>query len=246
MYIEKGDCLTLMNKLPAQCVDLILCDLPYGITDAKWDKALPCDKLWKQYYRVLKPHGTVALFAAYPFTVDLISTNRKNFKYDWVWVKNTKTGFANAHFRPLRVTEEILIFAHPENRKGLYYPQGLVKIPEPKSRRRGAPGTVYRAFLNKVYTPEYTNYPCNILPFIVPAKKQHPTEKPVDLLEYLIKTYTEPGMTVLDNCMGSGSTGVAALNTGRDFIGFEKEQTFFTIAAQRILQAQDANKQEAA
>ena len=211
---------------------MVLCDLPYGMTACKWDEIIPFDELWKQYSRVVKSSGAVVLFSAQPFTTKLISSNLKKFRYCWYWLKPHSTGFCFAKYQPMRRVEDICVFF---NKGVTYYPQGLktVKNASPKRKPKTENG-IYKP-LDKTYTPKYTNYPTNVLQFDgVYKNRLHPTQKPVELLEYLIKTYTQPGETVLDNCMGSGSTGVAAINTGRKFIGIEKDEKYYNIAKERI------------
>lgn len=213
---------------------MILCDLPYGTTACKWDSVIPFAPLWEQYNRVIKANGAVVLFAAQPFTTKLIHSNIKNFKYCWYWVKPQVTGFALAKRQPLRVVEDICVFY---KKQPLYNPQGIVEIKNPKRHVRHIKrtDTVYDKWLEGEYTSRYTNYPKQTLFYSREAKNRlHPTQKPVDLLEYLIKTYTNEGDTVLDNCMGSGSTGVACVNTSRRFIGIEMDDTYFEVAEQRI------------
>ena len=222
-----------MKEIPDGSIDMICCDLPYQMTDCKWDIIIPFDELWKQYNRILKPHGAAVLFSAQPFTTKLINSNIKNFKYCWYWVKPYSTGFCFAKYQPMRRVEDICVFY----RKGVtYYPQGLkpVENPKPKKKKTNG-GGIYRDTLNKPYTQKWTNYPTNILEFAgVYKNRLHPTQKPVKLLEYLINTYTKPGETVLDNCMGSGSCGEAALNTGREFIGIEKDEKYYQLAKERL------------
>ena len=317
-----GDCLEIRQEIPPASVDLVLCDLPYGTTYCKWDHTLPMEKLWKEYRRVLKCNGVAALFAAQPFTTDLITSNRSDFRYCWYWLKNQATGFAFARYQPMRKIEEVAIFVcnvpgkdntgrHKELRTYMlgelqdsghtrasinkilgntmashyftngsqfsippreqweklqaatgcfvrtwediraeykkelgqrggepqtYNPQGLQIIQNPKPKRRKAikDDVIYkREFLIKEHTPKYKGYPANVLQFNT-ERGLHPTQKPVPLLEYLIKTYTREGDTVLDNCMGSGSTGVACIRTGRKFIGIEKDPQYFQIAQDRL------------
>lgn len=233
MILYQGDCLIQMTKIPDKSIDLILCDLPYGITDCKWDSVIPMDSLWAEYNRVLKVDGAAVLFAAQPFTTALIASNRKAFRYCWYWVKNQATGFTYARYQPMRKVEDICVFYR---KKGTYNPQGLQAVENPKPKRKNAPQreSVYRAgTLLKEYTPRFTNWPQNVLYFDT-ERGLHPTQKPVPLLEYLIKTYTNEGETVLDNCMGSGSTGVACVKSGRHFIGIEKDAYYFSIAKNRI------------
>lgn len=311
-----------MKEIPDSSVDAIICDPPYGITECEWDKALPYDEIWKAYRRILKPAGTAVIFAAQPFTTDLINSNRAGFRYCWYWKKNNATGAPFAKVQPMRCIEDICVFyttassdnagkhkalraymlselaasglkrrdidkllgnsmsshyftngrqfAIPsaESRAKLqstgrfqrsyediraewgaeaggtnghthtYNPQGLIKLTKPIERKGPKKNNVYSSFSAKLRPQLYTNYPRNVLEFANEAtdsrKRLHPTQKPVPLLEYLIRTYTNEGETVLDNCMGSGSTGVACVNTGRKFIGIEKDEAYFEKAKQRI------------
>ena len=205
---EKGMCI-----IHDKTIDLILCDLPYAVTDCKWDTVIPYDLLWEQYHRIIKEKGAIVLTAIQPFTTKLIMSNMRQFRYCWYWKKNAPTGFAFAK----------------------YHPQGLKKIePKVKLRRNSGKDCIYKSStLSKEHIVEYSNYPKNILEF----KKDrglHPTQKPVALFEYLIKTYTDKGDTVLDNCIGSGTTAIACINTERKFIGFEKDKEYFRIATNRI------------
>lgn len=244
----QGDCLELLSHVEDEFVDLILADLPYGTTDLAWDSVIPLDRLWEHYRRIIKPKGAVVLFAAQPFTTDLIASNRAMFKYCWVWSKSRSTDFVNAKNRPMRKHEDICVFskgttANPgarEDRRMVYRPQGLtfhaprvMKGGVRKFRENCVVGT--RPSHKDEYVTTQANYPTTILEFAGEAKPVHPTQKPVPLLEYLIRTYTDEGGLVLDNTMGSGSTGVAALNAGRNFIGIEMDPGYFEIAQRRIL-----------
>ena len=234
MNLLNGDCLKLMKEIPDGSVDLILCDPPYGTTDCKWDYVLPFDKLWAEYDRVLKPDGATVLFSAQPFTTQLISSNYKDFRYCWYWLKNMPTGFTYARYQPMRKVEDICVFY---KKMPTYNPQGLQPVDKPRSRRKKPPKreSIYKSdTLLKEYTPRFKNYPKNVLQFDC-ERGYHPTQKPVPLLEYLVKTYTNEGDTVLDNCMGSGSTGVAVKRVGgRHFIGIEQNKVYFEIAQKRI------------
>lgn len=311
-----------MKQIPDSSVDAIICDPPYGITECAWDKALPYDHMWKAYKRILKPAGTAVIFAAQPFTTDLINSNRTGFRYCWYWKKNYVTGAPFAKVQPMRCIEDICVFykgasadnagkhkalraymlselaasglkrrdidkilgnsmsSHyftngrqfsipsPDNWaklqstghfqreyediraewkaeaggsagcKHTYNPQGLVKLEKPIVHKEAKTKNIYSSYRSAPKPQLYTNYPRNVLEFANEAtdsrKRLHPTQKPVDLLEYLIRTYTNEGETVLDNCMGSGSTGVACINSGRKFIGIEKDAAYFEIAKQRI------------
>lgn len=326
MKLLNGDCMKLLKEIPDGAVDLILCDPPYGTTDCEWDSVLPFDKLWAEYKRVLKVNGVAALFGAQPFTTQLISSNRRDFRYCWYWLKNQATGFTYARYQPMRQIEDIAIFVcnspnhnnqgkhialreymfkelkrsektrtdinkilgnqmaghyfthgqqfsipTPENWAKLqaatgcfnrtyeeiqaeykrelpervgsykpantYNPQGLqvVKDAKPKRRRMPQHDAVYSMdTLMQEFTPRFKNYPKNVLQFST-ERGLHPTQKPVPLLEYLVRTYTNEGDTVLDNCMGSGSTGVAVKRVGgRHFIGMEQNKVYYDIAKERI------------
>lgn len=238
MKLLQGDCLKLMKDLPDGSVDLILCDLPYGTTDCSWDTVLPFDALWAEYDRLLKLDGTAVLFAAQPFTTQLINSNPRAFRYCWYWLKNQATGFTFARYQPMRQIEDICVFYR---KHGTYNPQGLqvVKDAKPKRRKLLPDDSVYKMdTLMQEYTPRFKNYPKNVLQFST-ERGLHPTQKPVPLLEYLVRTYTNEGDTVLDNCMGSGSTGVAVKRVGRrHFVGIEQNQVYFDIARKRIEEAQ--------
>lgn len=231
--LHHGDCLKEMDKIPDNSVDMVLCDLPYGTTSAKWDIVLPFERLWEHYQRVLKDKGVVALFGSQPFTTRIINSNKKDYKYNWYWIKNTSTGFAFSKYQPMRRVEDICIFY---KKAGAYKPQGLKRFEKPVKGRakKHQDASIYAHTLEKEFITEFYNYPTNVLEFKKDIDKFHPTQKPVELLEYLINTYTNEGETVLDNCMGSGSTGVACIKTGRKFIGIEKDEKFFEIAKERI------------
>lgn len=221
-----------MQDIPDGSVDLILCDPPYGTTDCKWDDVLPFDKLWAEYDRVLKPDGAAVLFSAQPFTTQLIASNRKDFRYCWYWLKDRATGFTFAKYQPMRRVEDVCVFYR---KAPTYNPQGLVALRGGKVKRdRRKPGGQFDDLNGREYTPRFKNYPKNVLEFNC-ERGYHPTQKPVPLLEYLVRTYTNEGDTVLDNCMGSGSTGVAVQRVGgRSFIGIEQNPVYFEIAQQRI------------
>lgn len=228
----KGDCLERMKEIPDKSIDLILCDLPYGVTDCKWDVIIPPELLWDAYKRIIKDTGAIVLFSTQPFTTSLITSAKEIFRYIWYWHKNAPTGFCFAKYQPMRCIEDICVFY---KKAPTYNPQGLIRLDKPKVRKGKRPsGGIYRdGTLQKDTIYNVTNYPRNLLSFPV-ERGLHPTQKPVTLLEYLIRTYTNPGETVLDNCMGSGSTGVAALKCGRNFVGIEKEEKYFLVAQERI------------
>ena len=230
-----GDCLELMKTIDDKSVDMILCDLPYGCTASRnWDNVIPFKPLWEQYNRIIKDNGAVVLFCIEPFSSELRVSNLKNYRYDWIWKKNTATGFLNANRLPMRSHEIISVFYKklPQYNKQMrcgFKPYSKVN----KLKRT----TVYRQFKNATSTSvDGERYPISILEFPCVNKKDimHPTQKPVELLEYLIRTYTNEYDIVLDNCMGSGSTGVACKNLNRGFIGIEKDDNYFNIAKNRI------------
>ena len=229
---------------------MVLCDLPYSETRAKWDVCLDFDVLWSEYKRIIKENGAIVLFGNEPFSSRLRMSNIEQYKYDWKWVKNHPTGFANANYRPMRKYEDIMVFSKANASAGgkknpmVYNPQGIVAIDVSKKNRTNRMGLIDDNNINRgennvmksesEYTQKYTNYPNNVLVFNIETERFHPTQKPVALLEYLIRTYTNEGDTVLDNTMGSGSTGVACVNTNRNFIGIELDKKYFDIAVNRI------------
>ena len=244
--LYNDDCLVAMQSIKDKSVDLILCDLPYGTTNCAWDIIIPFDKLWKQYNRILKDNGTVVLFGAEPFTSLVVTSQLDKYKYSWVWIKNRATGHMHSKVKPMKRHEDICVFSNGtlDNRGKAsnivrYNPQGILKTSGGtyRVRKDNFTDTVFGERENYHSTPvEYTNYPDDILNFDIEMReyRYHPTQKPVKLLEYLIKTYTDEGDLVLDNCMGAGSTGVACKNTDRNFIGIEKDTKYFRIAEQRI------------
>lgn len=231
--IKQGDCLELMKDIPDESIDMILCDLPYGTTKNKWDSVIPLNKLWKSYERIIKDNGAIVLFSQMPFSAELVHSNLKLFKYEWIWQKDNGTGFLNAKKMPLKIHENILVFY---KKLPLYNPQMRTGF-KPYKCKQGRHSTNYGAYEQGHITESNgERYPIDIIKF----KKDsglHPTQKPVELLEYLIKTYTNENETVLDNCMGSGSTGVACINTNRDFIGYELNEEYFNIAQNRLREA---------
>lgn len=230
-----GDCLELMKTIDDKSVDMILCDLPYGCTKARnWDNVIPFKPLWEQYNRIIKDNGAVVLFGIEPFSSELRVSNLKNYRYDYVWKKNIGTGFLNANRMPIRSHEMISVFY---KKLPQYNKQMRCGFKPYSTTRKGAECNLYGTF--KFVTATSVNgerYPISILEFpcVNQKDRMHPTQKPVALLEYLIKTYTNEGETVLDNCMGSGSTGVACKNLNRGFIGIEKDDNYFNIAKNRI------------
>ena len=222
----KGDCLELMKSIADGSIDAIITDPPYGTTACKWDSVIPFDLMWEQLYRIIKPNGAIVLFGSEPFSSALRMSNIKNYKYDWYLNKNWVTGHLNAKIQPMRKMEVVSVF----NSK-IYYPQGL--LPHNKIKNRGVSSRTNNK-AGTVNMQEFTNYPNNVIDFTRDKETLHPTQKPVSLMEYLIKTYTNENETVLDFTMGSGTTGVACKNTNRKFIGIEKDEKYFQIAEYRI------------
>ncbi len=221
-----GDCLSVMPWLPDGSVDMILCDLPYGTTQNKWDTVIPFEPLWANYRRLCKK--MIVLTASQPFTSYVVASAAGIFKYTWVWEKSAATGHLNAKRMPMKIHEDVLVFC---NGGTVYNPQDLV--PYNKVTRRGSNGSNF-GDSEKENFQEWTNYPRSIVRFPHESKPVHPTQKPVALCEYLIKTYTNEGDIVLDNTMGSGTTGVACVNTRRKFIGIELDDSYFEMAYSRI------------
>jgi len=225
---------------------MVLCDLPYGTTACKWDSVIPFEPLWEQYRRVTKPNAAIVLTASQPFTTMLIASNINSFRYNWYWLKSRPSGFANAKKQPLRCIEEVCVFY---DNPPTYAPQGLVRVDKVCKNSSSCGGDTVRGDVvtsmgkgsmrtsGKEYIQEFSNYPRQALEFSHDGGSHHPTQKPVTLMEYLIRTYTNEGETVLDNTMGSGTTGVACMNTGRQFIGIEQSPEYFEIAKQRIRDA---------
>ena len=224
----QGDCLIEMQKIKSGSIDAIITDPPYGTTDCKWDSVIDFDLMWEQLNRIIKPNGAIVLFGSEPFSSALRMSNIKNYKYDWIWEKNRATNVLNAKKQPLRCLENIIIFNVKK-----YNPQGLKSYNE-KSRNSKKDSDVYGSGQNKTYIQKFTNYPRQLLKFKSVQRTQHPTQKPLALMEYLIKTYTNESETVLDFTMGSGTTGVAAKNLNRSFIGIEQDPNYFKIAEERI------------
>ena len=207
--------------------------MPYGTTACKWDSVIPFEPLWEQYNRLIKENGAIVLFSAQPFTTKLIQSNIKNFRYCWYWKKNNVTGGQFAKVQPMRCIEDICVFYR---KKPTYNPQGLKRLDNLRIHKGNTKTKVYK-WRGTNSIQEYTNYPNHLIEVktdVTNKNRLHPTQKPVKLLEYLIRTYTNEGETVLDNCMGSGSTGIAAVNTNREFIGIELDSKYYDIAEQRI------------
>ena len=239
-----GDCLEEMKNIPDKSIDMILCDLPYGTTQCKWDSVIPFDKLWEQYNRLIKEDGAIVLFGKEPFSSQLRISNLEMYKYDWIWVKDTKSNFMQANHQPLNNVELISVFGKGYVRSikdkvmMTYNPQFTeskeYKLPK-VSKTTDLFGENHKNGVYKHYERDTSKrYPYNIIQFNMDKPKVHPAQKPIALLEYLIKTYTNEDGVVLDNCMGSGSTGVACVNTGRKFVGIELDEKYFNIAKERI------------
>ena len=258
--LRRGDCLELMKDIPDKSIDMILCDLPYGTTRCKWDTVIPFEPLWEQYKRIIKDNGAILLFSAQPFTTDLISSNRKMFRYEIIWEKTTGMGFLNANKMPLKAHENICVFY---KKLPIYNPQKRILTPEyckehginvGRTRKKQNGRAKQYGYVKAIhYTDNGTRFPYDVIKFSswngsmfgnTQSYAKHQTAKPVPLLKYLIKTYTNEGDLVLDNCMGSGSTGVACVNLNRDFIGIELDENYFNIAQERINTA-CADKEEA-
>ena len=237
--LKHGDCLELMKDIPDKSIDMILCDLPYGTTQNKWDTVIPLNDLWNQYKRIIKDNGAIVLFSQPPFDKILACSNLKMFRYEWIWQKENSTGFLNAKKMPLKIHENILVFY---KKLPTYNPQMRLGF-KPYRCKQGRHTTNYGDYKQGHLTESNgERYPIDIINFQREVSL-HPTQKPVALLEYLIKTYTNESETVLDNCMGSGSTGVACVNTNRNFIGFELDENYFDIAKTRINNAlEEKNK----
>ena len=237
-----GDCLELMKDIPDGSVNLVLTDPPYGTTACKWDSVIPFEPMWEQLNRIIKPNGAICLFGSEPFSSALRMSNIKNFKYDWIWDKKNTSGFLNAKKKPLSRHEVISVFSGQKLGNFTYNPI----MTKGKMRKKGSfhkkSSDCYSKYGSLVsYNDTY--YPTSILCVgtVYRNKNVHPTQKPTDLLEYLIRTYTNEGETVLDFTMGSGSTGVACVNTGRNFIGIELDEGYFQIAKERI---ENCNKKD--
>ena len=232
--IYNEECLDGMKRIPDKSIDMILCDLPYGTTQNKWDSVIPLDELWKEYKRIIKDNGVIVLTSQGIFTAKLMLSNEKWFKYKLVWVKSKATNFLNAKKQPLRKHEDICVFY---NKQPQYNPQMTEGEPYDKGVRKNQLTGSYGDFNPVHVKSEGMRYPTDVVYFKTAeseGKVYHSTQKPVALFEYLIKTYTDEGETVLDNCIGSGTTAVACINTNRNFIGFEKEEKYYNIANERI------------
>lgn len=231
----QGDCLTLMDKIPDESIDMVLCDMPFGTTHCSWDEILDLNLLWKQYKRIIKPNGAILLFAQTPFDKILGVSNIEDLRYEWIWEKTRPTGHFNANIAPMKAHENILVFYKSPP---VYHPQFTTGHKKNCKWTKKVDTQNNTSIYNEA-SVEYsgggttTRYPRSVLTFS-PERGLHPSQKPVELCEYFIRTYTNEGETVLDNCMGSGTCGIACLNTKRKFIGIELEEAFFNIAKDRI------------
>lgn len=234
--LYQGDCLEIMKIIPDQSVDMVLCDLPYGTTACAWDSVIPFEPLWAEYRRVTKPNAAIVLTASQPFTSALVMSRPKEFRHEWIWHKTSATGHLNAKRRPMTAHESVLVFSFG---RPPYNPQkttGHERKVATAHHKRGCTKTDVYGPHGLVGYDSTERYPRSVVTFKSDKQKSalHPTQKPVALMEYMIKTYTNEGDTVLDNTMGSGTTGVACANTGRKFIGIERDPTYFEIAQQRL------------
>lgn len=228
--LMNGDCLELMKKLPDNSVDMILCDLPYGTTQNKWDSLIPFDPLWEQYWRVAKENAAVVLTAQCPFDKILGMSQIKYLKYEWIWQKSKATGHLNAKKQPMKNHENVLVFY---KKQCIYNPQDIVLLDEPLNIKPKKTTTNYGKH-DAPHVREYTNYPRSIKEFSSEGKTIHPTQKPVELFEYMIKTYTNEGAVVLDNCSGSGTTAIAAIRSNRKFICMEMNEEYYNKSVDRV------------
>jgi len=237
--IAKGDCLEAMKGIPSGTVDMVLADPPYGTTQCKWDSVIDLKLMWQELKRIIKPRGVIILTAAQPFTSVLTCSNLKMFKYDLVWEKPNATGFLNAKKMPLRAHESALVFY---NKLPTYNPQMTYGHERKKTKRKTVNSECYGKAFNLTEYDSTSRYPRSVQKFSSDKQKGsfHPTQKPVEFMEWLIKSYTNPGDVVLDFCMGSGTTGVAAIRNGRKFVGIERNDEYFDTAKQRIEQERTA------
>jgi len=247
--IYNMDCLDGMKKIDDKSIDMILCDLPYGTTKCKWDTIIPFKELWEQYERIIKDNGAIVLTSSQPFTTALIASNYSLFKYCWVWEKSRPGDIFNAKNKPLKAHEDICIFskgttANGSKRKMKYYPQGVgdggVVTNNPDEKEYAFKGK--RPSHKEKHVTQGSNYPRSVIKIANPNKGSiHPTQKPLELFEYLINTYTNEKDIILDNCMGSGTTAIACINTNRQYIGFELDNTYYNLACERVNKCLDGN-----
>lgn len=246
--IYNEDCLLGMQRIPDESIDAFICDPPFGTTSCAWDSVIPFEPMWHEYRRVIKKNGVIVLFSTQPFTTALIASNIQDYRYSWTWVKDSPNGFLNANYAPLKITEDICVFAPYATVGSLsktpikFNPQGVREV---NRRKRNNPNSTYRASQgyavggNKLnsdeeYIQRFEGYPNNLLRFPRDKNSIHPTQKPVDLLRYLVLTYTDVGGVVLDSCLGSGTTVIACIKEKRHYIGFELDKGFYNKALRRI------------
>lgn len=240
-----GDCLEVMKYIPSKSVQLILADLPYGTTSCKWDSIIPLEPLWAEYKRIIKDNGAIVLTASQPFTTKLISSNYEMFKYEWIWIKKkSNSGFAHAKNKPLKKHENILVFSLAPmghfnllgDKRMFYNPQGLIEINKKRNNNTFQDASFGKRPSSRNTLQMFENYPNNLLYYDVEQKGKyiHPTQKPLELMKYLIKTYSKEDDVVMDNTMGSGTTCLAAKELNRKFIGIEKEEKYYDIAVSRV------------
>jgi DNA modification methylase len=251
MTLYKGDCLEVMKLIPDGSIDAIITDPPYGTTACKWDSVIPFDKMWEQLNRIIKPNGAIVLFGSEPFSSALRMSNIKNYKYDWYWKKTKANGFQHSKNRPMRAIETVSVFSNApmghisqlKDRRMEYNPQGIIPSGKRKVTNSTHSGNTMGGIDKKSSRPNqigieydsFTNFPNDVLEYSNMEKRGlHPTQKPLELMEYLISTYTNENETVLDFTMGSGTTGVACVNLNRNFIGIEQDANYFDIATDRI------------
>ena len=252
MTLVNSDCIVALDELCGKgvVVDACIADIPYGETRSKWDSVLDMESIWGFLRRIVKPNGAIVLFGNEPYSSVVRMSNPSDYRYDIKWIKNRATGFANANYRPMRKYEDIMVFSQANASSGgksnpmVYNPQGLIEVNRHKKNTSNRFGLIDKDNINRgqdniinsdsEYVQKFTNYPSNVVEFDCESKYVHPTQKPLALMEYLVKTYSNEGDTVLDFTMGSGTTGVACVNTNRDFIGIEKDENYFNIAKKRI------------
>lgn len=241
--ILQGDCLARMKEIPDKSIDMVLCDMPYGITHCSWDSPLDLSEVWTQYRRITKEHAAIVLMGKQPFTTDLIQSNRKMWRYNLVWLKNRGVGWLNAKVMPLQQHEDICVFY---DHMPTYNPQmddGFErKVSKASRKRKCKAAEIYGKAVCLTDYDSTKRYPISVIYFEKDQHTVHPTQKPVALMEWLIRTYTNEGDVVLDNCMGSGSTGVACVNTRRKFIGIEIDSGYVDIANERIHKAMEGER----
>lgn len=247
--VYQGDCLELLQQIDNESVDMILCDLPYGTTACTWDSIIPLEDLWKHYKRIIKNDGAIVLTATQPFTSMLVSSNMSMFKYEWIWAKSRAVGFPNAKNKPMNRHESILVFskgncANRCKNRMKYNPQGLIEVNKIVNGIKACKGDIgghhfARPSHKDKRIQQFTNFPTSVLNIKNDGKTVHPTQKPLELFEYLILTYTNENDIVLDNCAGSGTTGLAAIKTGRNYVLMEKDPKYFSISENRIKESKE-------